>query len=532
MKYADYRNRFLDISVYSEKLGSGLQSNVDLHILKGVPRIQSADLNGNKDNNLKFVAVKNYFPDQFNDLDAGAVKELNILFRLMGCPHLIQLLDVDILIINQKMILRMMLPYHTSDLTQFIKQFSFNERLKYCKTIIDQLLNALLQLSMKGIIHRDIKPDNILIDYEYDKTTNLLVKEPKVYLSDFGLAAQLPCDKKFRNIKLSYEMGTPLYFSPELLSKRRNYDEKIDMWGLGVTLVTYFLEEPFTDPSSKSYELADDIGMDAIIYQILDYLTEDHSFKSFNNLSFHDHIDLTKVFTKNGKLDYIVNIPKNIVKLITSMLEVNPKDRLDITSVFQDIKMCPGSDKQLEVGPTITDLKLYYDVLHKMLDVSSEFKLDPRIFISAINLLNKYIHNYDVDDDQLLIIGGCCLYITEKITNETNVNPIDYIDIFLRKFTLKEFQGTEIMILQNSNYMVTSCYMDEFINEVSNATKKSSLNLRLPGVDDYNRFIYSAIYTTYPLLDEMYIQIEKEGIFVGELFDFELIEYFKKVIDM
>lgn len=529
LRYADYKNRFRDISVFSENLGSGLQSIVDLHTLKGKPRIQSTDLNGNKDNNLNFVAIKNYFSDRFDDIDAGAIKELNILFRLMGCPHLIQLLDVDILIINQKMILRMMLPYHTNDLTHFIKQFSFDEKLKYCKVIIDQLLNALLQLSIKGIIHRDIKPDNILIDYEYDVDTNLLIKEPKVYLSDFGLAAQLPCDKKFRNIKLSYEMGTPLYLSPELLSRHRHYDEKIDIWGLGITLVTYFLEDEFTYPSNKSFDLADDVAINAIIYEILDYLTEDHSFKSFYNLSFHDHVDLKKVFIRNGKLDYIINIPKNIINLITSMLEVNPKDRLDIMSVFDKIQACPGSDKQLEVGPTKTNLKSYYDILHKMLNVSSDFKLDTRIFISAINLLNKYIHTYDVNDEQLVIIGASCLYITEKILNEKNVDPIDYINIFDKKFTSKQFQLTEVLVLENTNYMVSSCYVDEFIDEVANINKKASLNLRLPGVDDYNRLIYSAIYTTYPLLDKMYILIEKDGIFVGELFDFEMIEYLEKV---
>jgi len=531
-KYIDYRNYFKDISIFSEQLGSGLQSYVDLHILKKVPRIQSPDLNGNKNNNLNFVAVKNYFSDKFNDIDSGAIKELNILFILMGCPHLIQLLDVDILIINQKMILRIMLPYHTSDLTQFIKQFSFDEKLKYYKSIIDQLLNALLQLSLKGIIHRDIKPDNILIDYEYDTVTNSLIKEPKVYLSDFGLAVQLPCNKNFRNMKLSYQIGTPLYLAPELLSRHRNYDEKVDMWGLGITLITYFLQDAFTYPSDRSYQLADDIAIDAIIYEILENLTEDHSFKSFYNLSFHDHVDIKKLFAKNKYLDNYSKIPQNIINLLSSMLQINPEDRLQITSLFDDIKICPGSDKQLKLGSTNTNLKLYYDVLHKLLDISSDFKLNPRIFISSINLLNKYIHNYDINDDQLLIISACCLYITEKMINESSVNPMEYVDIFDRKFTLTEFQGIEILILQNCNYMVSSCYVDEFINEVSIKTKKESLNLKLPGVDDYNRLIYAAIYTTYPLLDNMYLEIEKNGLFVGDLSNFQLIEFFNQSMDM
>jgi serine/threonine protein kinase len=511
-----YRDKFKDISIFYNELGSGLQSTVDLNKLVGIPRIQPTDKN--------LVAIKNYRPDQFGDLDAGAIKELNILYRIMGCPHLIQLLDVDILIINQTMVLRMMIPYHTNDLTHFIKEISFDEKLKHLRVIIDQLLNALLQLSIKGIIHRDIKPDNILIDYEYDGNNGLLLSEPKVYLSDFGLSIQLPCDRKFRHIKLSYEAGTPLYLAPELLSKHNYYDEKVDIWGLGITLVTYFTIEEFTYPSARSYDLAYDVGIDAIIYELLDNLIEDHSFKSFNNLSFHDHINLRKII----KPDYYNKILENIIKLITSMLEVNPVDRLNIMTVFPEITVCPGSDKQLELGETTVNIKSYYDVIHKMLNVSSDFKLDPRIFISAVNLLNKYIHTYDVKD--LWITGASCLYITHKIMNEVDADPRDYIDAFNHKFSYKQFQLAEIEILEKSNYMVSSCYVDEFIDEVAKITKKASLNMRLLGVDDYNRLIYTAIYTTYPLLDRMYNEIEEDGLFVGELFDFQLIEYLQKII--
>lgn len=518
MKTNNYRDKFKDISIFYDQLGSGQQSTVDLNKLINVPRIQPTDKN--------LVAVKNYNSDQFNDLDSGAIKELNILYRVMGCPHLIQLLDVDILIINQKMILRMMIPYHTNDLTHFIKEISFDEKLKYVRVIIDQLLNALLQLSIKGIIHRDIKPDNILIDYEYNAKSKSLISEPKVYLSDFGLSIQLPCDRKFRHIKLSYDAGTPLYLAPELLSRHSYYDEKVDMWGLGITLVTYFTIEEFTYPSARSYDLAYDIAIDAIIYELLDNLMEDHSFKSFNNLSFHDHINLRKIMTQN-QIDS-QRIPENIIKLITSMLEVNPIDRLNIMTVFPEITVCPGSDKQLELGETTVDIKSYYDVIHKMLNVSSDFKLDPRIFISAVNLLNKYIHTYEIKD--LWITGASCLYITHKIMNETDTDPRDYIDSFNHKFSYKQFQLAEIEILEKSNYMVSSCYVDEFIDEVAKITKKASLNMRLPGVDDYNRLIYTAIYTTYPLLDRLYNEIEEDGLFVGELFDFQLIEYLNKVL--
>ena len=167
-----------------------------------------------------------------------------------------------------------------------------------------------------------------------------------------------------------------------------------------------------------------------------------------------------------------------------------------------------------------------------MLNVSKDIKLDTRIFISAINLLNKLIHTYDVYDSELLIVGASCLYVTHKISVEDNIDPEEYVYLFSdfdRKFTLKQFREMEVFILQSSNYMVSSCYVDEFIYEVENLTKKASLKLRSPGVNDHNRFIYSAINFTYPLLDKMYRKIEEDGVFVGELFDFEMVEYLNKV---
>jgi len=43
-----YRLKFKDISKYSGKIGSGFQSTVDLNILTGIPKIQSPDLNKNR----------------------------------------------------------------------------------------------------------------------------------------------------------------------------------------------------------------------------------------------------------------------------------------------------------------------------------------------------------------------------------------------------------------------------------------------------------------------------------------------------
>ena len=69
------------------------------------------------------------------------------------------------------------------------------------------------------IVHRDIKPENLLLD-----------EDMRIKLCDYGWACYFTSDSKLKTY-----CGTPEYVSPEMLRKI-GYDEKIDIWALGVLL--------------------------------------------------------------------------------------------------------------------------------------------------------------------------------------------------------------------------------------------------------------------------------------------------------
>ena len=73
---------------------------------------------------------------------------------------------------------------------------------------MEQLLKALSHLSKVGIMHRDIKPDNIMLKQK---------DEPDAVLTDFGLAT-------FQNEKhyLYPKCGTPGYVAPEVINKKHD----------------------------------------------------------------------------------------------------------------------------------------------------------------------------------------------------------------------------------------------------------------------------------------------------------------------
>lgn len=129
-------------------------------------------------------------------------------------------------------------------LTDYIKEkgkLQASEAVQLQKT----LLNTFAYAHHKGIVHRDVKPSNIII--ETDKNNN-----PKIL--DFGIAKLLQSDANLTNTGM--QMGTPLYMSPEQVKDSKSIDHRSDIYSLGVVLY-YMLSgnPPYNNREMSNFDI-------------------------------------------------------------------------------------------------------------------------------------------------------------------------------------------------------------------------------------------------------------------------------------
>ncbi|KAJ6434224.1 hypothetical protein OIU84_017845 [Salix udensis] len=166
-----------------------------------------------------FFACKSIDKNLLNDpTDRECLQnEAKIMSILSPHPNIVQLFDV----------------YDTEDsldmVLELCQQSTLYDRLmksgddglsegRYA-SIMKQLLTAIAHCHRFGIVHRDIKPDNILFD-----------EMNRVKLADFGSADWVGVEGTVSGV-----VGTPYYVAPEVVMGR-DYNEKVDVWSAGVVL--------------------------------------------------------------------------------------------------------------------------------------------------------------------------------------------------------------------------------------------------------------------------------------------------------
>ena len=127
--------------------------------------------------------------------------------------------------------------------------------------IIPQICEALQFAHEEGIVHRDVKPENILLD-----------KKGRVKIADFGLAKLLDRPATVYTLtQAGQRMGTPHYMAPEQIEHPGQVDHRADIYSLGVVfyeMLTGELPLGMFAPPSKKVQV--DVRLDRVVLHSLE----------------------------------------------------------------------------------------------------------------------------------------------------------------------------------------------------------------------------------------------------------------------
>jgi serine/threonine protein kinase len=184
------------------------------------------------------------FPKPIQDADAvlrqAFVREIWIAARVRS-PWVGEVLDIPP---ERQTRLYSVMPFYEGETLEARLQRSPPISLSEGLTLAIKLAKGVAALHRAGIVHRDIKPDNVILEHTGEQA------EPGVKLVDLGVARVAGMD----DFALEHAPGTPSYMAPELFAGAQG-DELSDQFAVAVTIYRLFSRvcpygevEPFSRP--------------------------------------------------------------------------------------------------------------------------------------------------------------------------------------------------------------------------------------------------------------------------------------------
>jgi serine/threonine-protein kinase ULK/ATG1 len=204
---------------------------------------------------------------------------------------------------------------------------------------LQQLSSALQFLRDKSLVHRDIKPQNLLLCPPVHSNEEFLAANyvglwelPILKIADFGFARFLPSTSMAETL-----CGSPLYMAPEIL-RFEKYNAKADLWSVGAVLYEMIVGKP--------------------------------PFKANN------HIELLKTIEKTKdriKFPSAAQVPEALKRLIKSLLKYSSTERISFSELFDDeLITTPLESINMPLSTSKVDDNLYISEY-----ISPLHKLDP-----------------------------------------------------------------------------------------------------------------------------------------------------------
>ena len=222
---------------------------------------------------------KEHFPN--DDYRYRLNREISLLRELQGCDNIIELLDSGQDITNEK--LWYLMPFAKQNLYDYIKRNNGDMPKELRYDLVQQIINAIKFAHQKGILHRDISPNNVLV---FEKDGKITLK-----VCDFGLGKDTE-SLSFYSGSSASGYGQILYVSPEQRIRLKDSTVQSDIYSLGK--LVYFIFTGKDPDNLKQFELS----------SLVAKCIEDNPADRFSTIEeFETHFGSLRELQLNQKID-------------------------------------------------------------------------------------------------------------------------------------------------------------------------------------------------------------------------------------
>lgn len=184
----------------------------------------------------RLVALKKIrLETEAEGVPSTAIREISLLKELEH-PNVVSLIDV----IHTNRKLYLVFEFIDMDLRKYMDSTAEQMPLELVKNYIWQLLRGVAYCHSHRVLHRDLKPQNLLVD-----------RNGGIKLADFGLARAFGVPVRM----YTHEVITLYYRPPEILLGAKYYSTAIDVWSLGCIFAEMLTKKPLLPGDSEIDQL-------------------------------------------------------------------------------------------------------------------------------------------------------------------------------------------------------------------------------------------------------------------------------------
>ncbi|XP_059393892.1 cyclin-dependent kinase 18-like [Carassius carassius] len=287
------------------------------------------------------VALKEIRLEHEEGAPCTAIREVSLLKNLKHA-NIVTLHDI----IHTDRCLTLVFEYLDSDLKQYLDSCGNLMSMHNVKIFMFQLLRGLSYCHKRKILHRDLKPQNLLIN---DKG--------ELKLADFGLARAKSVPTK----TYSNEVVTLWYRPPDVLLGSTEYSTPIDMWGVGCILYEMATGRPMFPGSTVKEELH-------LIFRLMGTPSEETWPGSTANEEFRSY--LFPQYRAQALINHVPRLDTEGIDLLTALLLYNTRRRISAEASLRHSYFLTLGENILSIPDTssvfsLREIQLQKDLGHK-----------------------------------------------------------------------------------------------------------------------------------------------------------------------